>query len=177
MRNLRNQLDTILFYAAKDRESLDDVLLYLKSEGEHDPDFAKMHKMLLKDTGKANRTPKRSDLAQTHRSGLAEYNGQRKRFSATVKRFGKKRAFKGPDLDTILLTNLCFEGTNVILADHLWMTCGKWSNSLCIGDVFTFDARVGTYEKGYHGYREDIYKDAGVDFRLERPTKIMHIKR
>ena len=164
-KNLENRLQTILFYAAKDGETAEDVLAYLEKEGETDADFAKMHKMF-----QADLNPKH--LAPNARKKLGTKYGQRLRFSATVIRFGKKTAFKGPDLDTILLGEVRIAGETPILAEHLWFTCGKWSKTLKVGDDFSFDARVGSYEKGYRGYRDDVWTESGTDFRLERPTKI-----
>ncbi len=105
------------------------------------------------------------------RKELKSINKQRLNFSATVERFGFKSAFRGPDIKTILLKNVKTNGK--VLTDHLWLTCGKWSEKLNIGDIISFDARVSTYTKGYKGYRDDIYdKPVETDYRLERPTKI-----
>jgi len=46
---------------------------------------------------------------------------------------------------------------------------------LQIGDVISFHARVTCYEKGYKGYREDVYKPIKIDYRLSNPTKISKI--
>jgi hypothetical protein len=43
---------------------------------------------------------------------------------------------------------------------------------LQIGDVISFQARVTAYEKGYKGYRDDVYKPIEIDYRLSNPTKI-----
>lgn len=42
-----------------------------------------------------------------------------------------------------------------------------------IGGIVEFDVRVTTYEKGYKGYRDDVY-DAAVktDYKLKRSTKV-----
>lgn len=106
------------------------------------------------------------------RKELKKINKQRLTFSATVEKFGFKSAFRGSDIKTILLKDV--KTGDQIVTDHLWLTCGKWSESLKIGDNITFDARVSNYTKGYQGYREDIYdKPVTTDYRLERPTKVI----
>ena len=39
-------------------------------------------------------------------------------------------------------------------------------------DIIAFQARVTAYEKGYKGYRKDVYKPIEIDYRLSNPTKI-----
>ncbi len=97
-------------------------------------------------------------------------NTERHTFTATFVRFGTKHGWQVPER-TVLLSNVKL-GTETV-ADHLWFTCGKtWDQlDLQAGDSVQFDARVGKYQKGYQGYREDVYKPRMTDYRLERPTK------
>jgi hypothetical protein len=105
------------------------------------------------------------------RIGLKSIQGQRMRFTAQVERFGTKTGFK-LDLPTILLKNVIRVDTLEVVTDHLWFTKGKsWANCT-IGCTVAFDARVNTYEKGYKGYREDVYAPISLDYKLERPTKV-----
>ena len=107
------------------------------------------------------------------RKELRKLKGQRMTFRATVERYGKKRAFRGPDLDTILLREVTRADTDEVVCDHLWFTAGKCWAGVHAGDTVTFDARVGLYEKGYTGWRTDVEDSPiSVDYRLERPTKI-----
>ena len=108
------------------------------------------------------------------RNKLKKRNGQRFRVRAQVERFGEKHAFRGPPIRTILFGKVIDVKTNCELTDHLWMTCGKWSSKLSIGDMIEFDARVSMYEKGYKGYREDVMMECplAIDYRLERPSKV-----
>lgn len=103
---------------------------------------------------------------------LGRHDGKRLRFFATVERYGSKRGWRGRSVDTILLRNVCL-GDEVV-CDHLWFTDGKWSVGLGIGDVFSFEARVSTYVKGYQGrlaeQRSRAWSES--DYHLERPTKI-----
>lgn len=62
--------------------------------------------------------------------------------------------------------------TNKEVADHVWFTCSKSWDNLIANDIVEFDARVGKYEKGYKGYREDVFNPVSIDYRLERPTKV-----
>ena len=98
--------------------------------------------------------------------------GQRLRFNAEVKQFGKKTAYKGTVLVTLLLINLKLEDSDEVLSDHLWMTAGKWSSTVSIGDTIAFNARVDSYTKGYKGYKNDIDSPIRIDYRLVRPTKV-----
>ncbi|CAH0530728.1 hypothetical protein CTH30272_03070 [Allocatenococcus thiocycli] len=107
------------------------------------------------------------------RKELKAIDGQRMRFVARVGRFGEKSAFRGGPIPTILLNDVRIAETGKQVTDHLWFTKGK-SWDLCkVGLEVEFDARVTTYEKGYKGYRDDVY-DAPItiDYKLERPTKI-----
>ena len=108
------------------------------------------------------------------RKQLREFNGERMRFTAIVKRFGEKSAFRGPPLATILLTNVCIVESGQQVTDHLWFTKGKSWDACTEGCTVEFDARVTTYIKGYKGRRDDVF-DAPVemDYKLERPTRVV----
>lgn len=116
------------------------------------------------------------------RTELQKLANQRKRFCGTVEKFGWKKAFRGPDLKTIMISNVHLadrRGNPVgeVLTDHVWFTCGKWSYSLEVGDHIAFFARVEKYVKGYKGPRDDVW-DAPIeeDYLLKRPTKVVAIK-
>lgn len=69
-------------------------------------------------------------------------------------------------------------GDGKIVTDHLWfdLTKGFESADLLPGDVVEFCARVSIYEKGYKGYRNDVFdRPIEKDYRLSRPTKIKKI--
>lgn len=108
------------------------------------------------------------------RKELGKYEGQRIRIRATFERFGTKSGFKGPE-KTILLKDIQKIDEDVLLADHLWFTCGKTFDRLNLhtGDTITFNARVSKYEKGYQGRRAEETGEVwwDWDYRLERPTK------
>jgi hypothetical protein len=106
------------------------------------------------------------------RTELKKLNGQRTSFTAVVERYGTKRAFRGDPLKTVLLRDVRYG--DMVVTDHLWFTCGKWSEQLKIGDQFSFDARVGVYGKGYQGrLAEELGEERyEADYRLERPTKV-----
>ena len=88
-----------------------------------------------------------------------------------------KRAYRGPDQLTLLLRNVVRRDTREAVASHLWFTAGKWSRRLRKGDKVAFDARVGEYVKGYLGRRQDVDSPPSLDYRLERPTKVVVISR
>lgn len=98
--------------------------------------------------------------------------GSRERhvFTATFIRFGFRDGYKGP-VKTILLQDVLLDGK--IVTDHLWfdLTKGFESADLLPGDVVEFCARVSIYEKGYKGYRNDVFdRPIEKDYRLSRPT-------
>jgi hypothetical protein len=113
------------------------------------------------------------------REELKQRDGKRGRFTGTVKRFGKKPAYKGAPLDTLLLVDLRDEaGTEV--TDHLWFVVRKQLKELNLqpGDKIEFTARVTTYIKGYRGRREDDWDRhtaVSVDYRLSHPTQFKKV--
>lgn len=96
-------------------------------------------------------------------------------FTATFIRFGFRDGYKGP-VKTILLQDVLLDGK--VVTDHLWfdLTKGFKNADLLPGDVVEFCARVSIYEKGYKGYRNDVFgRPIEKDYRLSRPTKIKKI--
>jgi hypothetical protein len=106
------------------------------------------------------------------RSELKKLDGARFRCRAKVSRFGTKPAFRGPPIATILLVNIVDADTGDMLADHLWLTVGKWSESLSAGDNIEFNARSSEYIKGYRGNRDIDAAPPSLDWKLSRPTKV-----
>jgi hypothetical protein len=112
------------------------------------------------------------------RKALANQNERRARFRGTFVRYGKKPAFRGPDLTTILLKDITDVGSGSVVCDHLWFNQTKGFASLGPlqeGDVLEFDARVKSYVKGYFGHREDVCKLPELDYRLSHPTKVIRV--
>ena len=77
-------------------------------------------------------------------------------FTATFIRFGFRDGYKGP-VKTILLQDVLLDGK--VVTDHLWfdLTKGFKNADLLPGDVVEFCARVSIYEKGYKGYRNNVF--------------------
>jgi hypothetical protein len=111
------------------------------------------------------------------REVLGQREGKRGRFTATVKRFGSKPAYKGPPIVTLLLVDVRDEaGTQV--TDHLWFTVRKQLKELDAqpGDQIEFTARVTPYVKGYRGRREDFdLPPVSMDYRLSHPTQFKKV--
>ena len=112
------------------------------------------------------------------RNELRYKAGQRETFTGIFVRLGKKRAFRGPDLKTVLLKEVR-DATGRTVTNHLWFNWTKgferaWP--LREGDVIQFDARVQRYTKGYQGRRENVYRPAETDYKLSRPTKIKRVE-
>ena len=101
---------------------------------------------------------------------------ERHTFTATFVRFGTKNGYKGIER-TVLLKDVMLE--NKIVCDHLWfnLTKGFYECNLTEGDKVKFDGRITTYEKGYKGYREDVYCPIETDYKIERPTHVEVIER
>jgi hypothetical protein len=111
------------------------------------------------------------------RKKLSKLKNQRKKFIGVFERFGIKRAYRGPDLQTVLLKDIKDENGD-FLCDHLWfnLTKGFKLIKLIRGDIVEFEARVKGYVKGYMGYKDDIYdKPIEYDYKLDRPTKVKKI--
>ena len=107
------------------------------------------------------------------RKELQKIKEVRKTFNGTFERFGFKNGYVG-QLQTVLLKDIHDEENNYI-TDHLWFNYTKgFQNlgSLKVGDKIKFVARVKQYEKGYKGYRTDVYKPLELDYKLSHPTKL-----
>ena len=109
----------------------------------------------------------------THRVALQAVDGQRFRCRAVVARFGTKPGYQGRTEQTILLKNVTNVANGKLMTDHLWFTCGKWSDGLFVGSIIEFDARSAAYLKGYQGRREVYDAPISEDWKLQRPTKVM----
>lgn len=106
------------------------------------------------------------------RKELQKIKEIRASFTGTFERIGTKSSF-GYLKQTVLLKDIK-DSAGKIVADHLWfnLTKGFASLGLSQGDTVTFDARVKKYEKGYKGYREDVYKPIETDYKLSHPTRL-----
>lgn len=106
------------------------------------------------------------------RKELAKHDGARGTFRATFSRYGTKPAYKGPPIQTALLTDVKFESGKTA-CDHLWMTVGKQWQELDppLGSTIIFDARITQYTKGYKGHRDDWdLPPIETDYRLSFPN-------
>ena len=111
------------------------------------------------------------------REELQQRNGKRGRFSGTVKRFGSKPAYRGPNLVTLLLVDVRDEAGNEV-TDHLWFVVRKQLKELNLqpGDRIEFTARVVEYVKGYKGRRElDDAPPVSVDYKLSHGTQFKKV--
>jgi hypothetical protein len=111
------------------------------------------------------------------REVLQDREGKRGRFTATVKRFGSKPAYRGPNLITLLLVDVRDEAGTVV-TDHLWSVVRKQLKELSLqpGDKIEFTARVKSYVKGYRGRREDYdLPSVSVDYKLSHGTQFKKV--
>lgn len=128
-----------------------------------------------------NRVPSRKDgLYLIYGNGHAEpFTGDNSK--DCVRYIGLKHRYMSfaislTEHDIILLQDVLLD--DKIVTDHLWfdLTKGFESADLLPGDVVEFCARVSIYEKGYKGYRNDVFdRPIEKDYRLLRPTKIKKI--
>jgi hypothetical protein len=104
---------------------------------------------------------------------LAKDEGQRKQFTATFSRFGKKVNYKGYSEPTVLLINITDPANNSIIADHAWFGLTKGFENLKLkeGIRVEFEARIKEYKKGYVNKKYGM-NDRRKDFKLSHPTKI-----
>ena len=107
------------------------------------------------------------------RKELAKQEGLRKKFSATVSRFGAKVNYNGYKEETILLKNIIDLENNKRVAEHVWFTYTKGFQEARLkeGSVIEFEARVKQYTKGYVNRRYGI-NNKSTDYKLSHPTKI-----
>lgn len=106
------------------------------------------------------------------RKELKKIDNERVIFLGKVERFGTKSNWHGFQEPTILLTDITFEDGKTA-CDHIWFKVGKTIEklNLKVGDKIQFEARVGSYVKGYVNHRKWI-DERRTDFKLNRPTKI-----
>ena len=110
------------------------------------------------------------------RKELEKIEDVRDTFVGTFVRKGTKNGYKGP-LPTLLLTNIIRKSDGKHMTDHLWFNLTKafQKANLKEGDQVQFNARVKEYEKGYKGYREDVYVPIEYDYKLSHPTKVIKL--
>ena len=110
----------------------------------------------------------------TDRPELSKRQGPRSRYIGIVERFGIKRSY-GHGRVTLLLRDVS-TAEGAVVADHLWLTRGKWAEGIMIGDRIAFNARVTEYQKGYAGERWDVLAARGSgtspSHRLSNPTRV-----
>lgn len=111
------------------------------------------------------------------RERLQRFDGERMRFRARIERFGKKNAYRGKPKPTVLFVDVQLARSGQPVTEHLWFTCGKWSETLAVGDTIEFDARVGDYVKGYRGWDETRAAENPPtrDYRLQHPTRVVKV--
>jgi hypothetical protein len=107
------------------------------------------------------------------RAELKNKDEERLKFFAVFGRYGSKTDWNGYAETTLLLTNICFEDGSAA-ADHVWVTetsqCKKLG-PFQPGQKLAFEARIGSYEKGYK-YRGLALTPVKTDFKLNRLTRI-----
>lgn len=113
------------------------------------------------------------------RSRLNLRLNERARFTGVFVRYGEKPGYRGNSEKTILLRDIRpADERDHVVSDHLWFNLTKGFAALGIlreGDRIEFEARVGRYEKGYAGRRQDVDKPIETDYKLGRPTKIRRL--
>lgn len=110
------------------------------------------------------------------RTKLKAYRETRGTFTGIYERDGFKNGWLGMDR-TLLLKDIKDKDGN-ILCDHLWFNFTKGfqkAGPFQKGDVIQFDGRCAEYEKGYKGWREDVFCPISTDYKLSYPTKIKKI--
>ena len=107
------------------------------------------------------------------RKGLADKEGERRRFRATFVRFGSKQGYQGYKEETILFKNIMDVASSKLIADHVWFNLTKGFERLRLnkGAQVIFDARIKEYNKGYVNRRYGI-DNRKKDFRLSHPTNV-----
>lgn len=107
------------------------------------------------------------------RNELEKIKEVRGTFIGIFIRKSSKNGYRGPE-PTLLLKDVR-DLNGKYITDHLWFNYTKGFQklgSLKEGDIIQFDARSKPYEKGYKGYRDDVYCPIETDYKLSHPTKI-----
>ena len=110
------------------------------------------------------------------RKELEKIEEVRATFTGTFSRKGFKNGYKCPEPTLLLLDVKDLDGKYI--TDHLWFNYTKGFQKLGElkeGDIIQFDARSKAYEKGYKGYRDDVYCPIELDYKLSYPTKIKKV--
>lgn len=97
-------------------------------------------------------------------------------FVGTFERFGTKHGYMG-DVKTVLLKDIHLKDETEILTDHLWFNATKGFENVnpTQGDQIQFNGRVEDYQRGYNGYREDVYIPCSTDYKICFPTKVVDL--
>ena len=113
------------------------------------------------------------------RDELRKYLSKRLRVQALVQQFGEREGINGFPIRTVLIADARHSATKELITDHLWFPCGKWSETLRVGDLFEFESTVSTYVKG----RSDGLNNPSpnnpleIDYRLQPPFKVFILGR
>lgn len=112
------------------------------------------------------------------RTELKKLNRQRMAFTGKFERFGTKTGWCGKSEETVLLIDIRDVEGNLI-TEHLWFNLTKGFQKLNLepGDKVKFQARVKRYEKGYKGYRLEVWINSSVeiDYKLSHPSSIRKV--
>lgn len=112
------------------------------------------------------------------RQELAKRQGERATFRGVFARYGEKRGWEGRTERAVLLRDIR-DAEGELVADHIWLNYTRAIESLgdlVEGDIVQFDARVTEYEKGYKGWRLDVYAPVETDYKLSRPTRVRKVE-
>ena len=74
---------------------------------------------------------------------IENLDGLRTRFTAKIGEFRREYGYNYMPVRKVLLKDIKMRGFfDMCLRDRLWLTCGKWAQSIGVGDVIEFDARL-----------------------------------
>ena len=109
------------------------------------------------------------------RTELTPFIGKQTRWKGIIGKFGKRLSRGDEQRNTVLLENVREVETQIEI-DHSWITGGRWSEGLHVGDVIYFDALVCPYRRGDFFARWD---DAPIviDYKLINPKHVVVAKR
>ena len=109
---------------------------------------------------------------------LQPFVGQRTRWKGTVEKFGKRKA-RGYEQRGTVMINSVSEVESKTKTDHVWLTDGRWSEGLIVGDVIYFDALVCPYRRGdiMDRWQDEEGDEIEVDYRLTNPDRVVVAER
>ncbi len=108
-------------------------------------------------------------MDETQANGLAKLYGKRLRFTGVFERYGNRFDYYNRSRQTLLLGDICEEGSSEVLSPHVWIQDASLFADLEKGDKVSFEATVDRYNKPL---KEEGPNKYVVAYNLNRPSDV-----